>query len=284
MKRKTRKDGDGVRFRSTAMATLSLLSIAAVAYLAIAALSGASGAVNLHAQGLPDIAAPARPTSPARPNTPSRPTSPASPAVPATIAPTATELRVATWNVRDCAAFDSATTSRVPLHEYVARTVKDARADVIVFEEIQSDEDKGGDIALLSVALAREGWAMPFVAVVNAKGEDDLAVFSRYKITNYGSVLDPDGTEPWPRPGIFASIEAEGGALDIYGFHFKAMGDQKSEKTRRAQAKALGLHLIASYGESLSNEGHRSRRRFQHCQRLRSPRFIFDDQRIEARR
>lgn len=219
-----------MRFRPFAAAALSLLTIGAVAYLATVPLSGRSGNVLLHAE-------PAAPVAP-----------------PISEGAAGPALRVATWNVRDCAAWDAAAKERIPLHDYVARTIKDARADIVVLEEIQSDEDKGGDIALLSVALAKEGWAMPFVAVVNAKGEDDLAVFSRLKISDYGSVLEPGKTDPWPRPGIRASVEVAGTFLDVYGFHFKAMGDEKSESTRKAQARALALHLLAVYGESLPSK------------------------------
>jgi len=170
---------------------------------------------------------------------------------PAALPSDSTMVRLATWNVRDCAAWDDASKTRIPLHDYVARSIKEARVDIVVLEEIQSDQAKGGDIALLSVALAKEGWAMPFVAVVNAKGEDDLAIFSRYKIEESGSVIKPASGDPWPREGIFASIDLGGISLDVYGFHFKAMGDAESEKTRRAQAKAIGNHLFSFYGESL---------------------------------
>ena len=92
---------------------------------------------------------------------------------------------------------------------------------------------------------------MPYVAVVDARGEDDLAVFSRRRIDRQGPVLEPGTAGAWPRPGIFASIEAGGGRLDLYGFHFKAMGDEKSAAARRAQAEALGDYLRASYGGGL---------------------------------
>ncbi|PKL05703.1 MAG: hypothetical protein CVV53_08130, partial [Spirochaetae bacterium HGW-Spirochaetae-9] len=143
-------------------------------------------------------------------------------------------VRIATWNVRDCAASDAATGTRISLHDNVALTIKEAEADIIVLQEIQSDEAKGGDIALLSVALARAGWAMPYVAVVDTRGEDDLAIFSRYRIAEQGPVLEPGKNDPWPRSGIHASIDLGGQRVEVLGFHFKAMGDEKSEKTRRA--------------------------------------------------
>jgi endonuclease/exonuclease/phosphatase family metal-dependent hydrolase len=230
MRKKPLAAASGNRFRSLAAATLSLLTIGAVAYLAIAPISGNSGNVLLQAQEKP-VPALDRPVP---------------------LAP-ATTLRIATWNVRDCAATDPSTKERLSFHEQIAITIRDARADIVVLEEVQSDEGKGGDIALLSVALAREGWAMPYVAVVNARGEDDLALFSRLKITEYRSVLDPSQGDPWPRPGIFASIDAGETMLDIYGFHFKAMGDATSEKARLAQAEAIGQYLVATYGLSLSS-------------------------------
>ncbi len=251
------------RWRSLATAALSLLTIAAVVFLVVSAFSGSPNNVLLQAQENPtlEIQAPLKP-APLKQDT--LKAAPAAPAVKEAPAPGTVgtvgalgaadpSLRVATWNVRDCAAMDAASNSRVALHDFVARSIKAARADIIVLEEIQSDESKGGDIALLSVALAREGWAMPFVAVVNARGEDDLAIFSRYRIADYGPVLEPAKTDPWPRPGIRASIQAGSGSLDLYGFHFKAMGDEKSERARRAQAEALGLHLLAAYGEGLTS-------------------------------
>lgn len=233
MKGKPPAASGGLRLRSLASAALSVLSIAAVAYLVLAPVSGRPGSVPLQAQTKPAPAA-----------------SPGS----GTVSPgPEIALRVATWNVRDCAAWDPVAKERIALHDYVARMIREARADIIILEEVQSDEGKGGDIALLSVALAREGWAMPYVAVVNAKGEDDLAVFSRYKIEDYRPVLEPGPSDNWPRPGIFASIEAGGALLDVYGFHFKAMGDAASERARRAQAEALGRYLVATYGPGLSS-------------------------------
>ncbi len=237
----------GRRFRPLAAAILSVLTIGAVAFLAVAPISGRPGNVLLHAE---EQASPQSPSAlPASP----RPPAPKAADSKAQEAGSGTTLRVATWNVRDCAAYEPASKTRIPLHDYVARTIKASSADVIVLEEIQSDEGKGGDIALLSVSLAREGWSMPFVAVVNARGEDDLAIFSRYRIADYGPVLDPAEGDAWPRPGIFASVDSGAAEVDIYGFHFKAMGDKKSETARRSQAEALGRHLAAVYGETLSS-------------------------------
>lgn len=240
----------GHRLRGLASAALSVLSIAAVAYLVIAPVSGKPGKVQLQAQTKPVPAT--LPTD--APPLPAAPASlPAAPTIPTGPSP-ALALRVATWNVRDCAAWDSEKKERIALHDRVARMIKNARADIIILEEVQSDESKGGDIALLSVALAREGWAMPYMAVVNAKGEDDLAVFSRYAIEEYRPVLEPGPGDAWPRPGIFASIDVSGTTLDVYGFHFKAMGDAASEKARLSQAEALGRYLSATYGVELTKK------------------------------
>ena len=230
----SRKGGAG----SLARTTLGVMTLASVVILLVLALTGSPRNVLVQAQERPVPAlAPIRAPAPAPP-----PSAPRSDSL---------VIRLATWNVRDCAAWDEAAKTRIPLHDYVARTIKEARTDIVLLEEIQSDESKGGDIALLSVALAREGWAMPYVAVVNARGEDDLAVFSRYRIAESGSVLEPAKGEPWPRQGIFASIDTGAGFLDLYGFHFKAMGDAGAEEARRAQAKALGDHILTVYGDSL---------------------------------
>ena len=231
------------RFGRAAAAAVSALTVAAVAYLAVAAASPGPKNTLLQAaeRPSPPPAAAAAPSA----------ESPKAPSLPPAAEGQTSTLRVATWNVRDCAAYDAARKERVALHDYVAGSIKAAAADVIVLEEIQADGSKGGDIALLSVALARAGWAMPYVAVVDAKGEDDLAVFSRRRIDRQGPVLEPGVKGSWPRPGIFASIEVDGGRLDLFGFHFKAMGDSKSASARRAQALALGDYLRAAYGAGL---------------------------------
>jgi len=227
------------RFGKAAAAALSALTVAAVAYLAIAAASPVPKNTLLQAAE--------RPSPP-----PSALAAPSPEKSKPAAAPPGSTLRVATWNVRDCAAWDASRKERVALHDYVAGTIKAAAADVIVLEEIQADGSKGGDIALLSVALARAGWAMPYVAVVDAKGEDDLAVFSRRSIDRQGPILEPGAKGAWPRPGIFVSVEAGSRKLDVYGFHFKAMGDAKSVSARKAQAEALGEYLRATYGTGLA--------------------------------
>lgn len=161
------------------------------------------------------------------------------------------KLRVGTWNLRDCAATDKAG-ERVSFHNSIAGAIKDAGVDIIVLEEVQVDSKKGGDIALLSVALAEAGWAMPYVCSIDPAGEDDLAIFSKYPIRSSGEFTEPSGSDQWPRPGISASIEVDGARLDVFGFHFKAMSDHGSEAERRAQASAVARELEARYGSELS--------------------------------
>jgi endonuclease/exonuclease/phosphatase family metal-dependent hydrolase len=257
-----------VKFRSAAAAGLIVLGVAAVLTLALLPLFGHSGSVDIYAGTAP--AALSAPVS--APKASPRATPPAA-ATTASAIPATTEtssdapptgrtnaknqaqaLRVGSWNVRDCAAWDEASSEKIALHDYVAATVRDAKADIMLFQEIQSDEGKGGDIALLSVALARQGWAMPYTAVVNAKGEDDLAVFSRYKIEAEEKVLEPSAADPWPRPGIYAEVEVAGSSVYLYGFHFKAMGDEKSEAARKAQALALAAELAKRHVGSLDKD------------------------------
>lgn len=229
--------------REKAVAGLSFLTLAAVLALVAAAFAGGPNTVLLQAQEQPAPTALRPPVAaPAQSPTQTLPASGAS------------SFIIASWNVRDCAASDKSTGERISLHDTIALTIKEARADIIVLQEIQSDDAKGGDIALLSVALARAGWAMPYVAVVDVRGEDDLAIFSRYRIAEQGPVLDPGQADPWPRSGIYASIDLGVMRLDLLGFHFKALGDEKSEKTRRAQAQALGRHLTATYGAELATK------------------------------
>ncbi|MCE5256581.1 MAG: endonuclease/exonuclease/phosphatase family protein [Spirochaetaceae bacterium] len=160
-------------------------------------------------------------------------------------------VRIATWNLRDCAANDKSG-ARISFHDSIAEAIRDAGIGIIVLEEVQVDSKKGGDIALLSVALAKADWSMPYVCSIDPKGEDDLAIFSRYPIHTSGQVLAPEGKDPWPRPGIFASIDIDGTRLDVFGFHFKAMSDANSEAARKAQAAAMADQLEVRYGSGLS--------------------------------
>ncbi len=256
-----------MKFRSAAAASLILLGVAAILGLAILPLFGHSGTVLIHA-GQEPASQPATEPAPAVLTVTTVRTAPevSSPNTPAASTPfsssppgedeksTSRKLRVGSWNVRDCAAWDDAAKERIALHDYVAATIRDAQADVMLFQEIQSDESKGGDIALLSVALAKQGWAMPYTAVINAKGEDDLAVFSRYKIEGEESILEPAAADPWPRPGIYARIEVAQIPIHLYGFHFKAMGDAKSEAARKAQASAVAEALAERHAGALEED------------------------------
>lgn len=261
-----------MKFRSAASAGLIVLGVAAVLALALLPLFGHSGTVDIYTgaaptalsapasspkgttTAIPPSAAPDASAIPAPAGAPTETSTGAPPSGRAKAKNAAQALRVGSWNVRDCAAWDEASKERIALHDYVAATVRDAEADIMLFQEIQSDEGKGGDIALLSVALARQGWAMPYTAVVNARGEDDLAVFSRYKIEAEEKVLEPSAADPWPRPGIHAEVEIAGSLVHLYGFHFKAMGDEKSEAARKAQAQALAADLAKRHPGSLDKD------------------------------
>jgi len=243
-----------VKFRSAATACLIVLAVAAVLGLAILPFFGHGGTVRIYADQAPGaVSAPESDPLVSTTRVVPPATTPAAPELPTATNPSpAAEakgknqalIRVGSWNVRDCAAWDEAAKERIALHDYVAATIRYAQVDLVsVSRQILSDEGKGGDIALLSVALAKQGWAMPYTAVVNAKGEDDLALFSRYKIGAEEKVLEPSASDPWPRPGIYARVEVAGTSLHLYGFHFKAMGDEKSEAARKAQALALARSL-----------------------------------------
>ncbi len=167
-------------------------------------------------------------------------------------APGRAGLRVATWNLRDCAARDPATKTELLLHGDIARFMAIAMPDIAVFQEVQVDGARGGDIVLLSEALIEAGWKMPYTAVVDTRGEDDIAIFSRFEIVNSGSVLTPAAGDPWPRAGAYAEVSFSGARIHVYGFHFKAMGDSASEYARKAQAQALQANLVARYGSGLT--------------------------------
>lgn len=234
-----------MKFRSAAATSLILLGVAVILALAILPLFGHSGTVLIHTDQGQTLESPLKPALQELTTAPVAAVNEASAGV---------TLRIGSWNVRDCAAWDEAAGERIALHDYVAAAVRKAEADVMLFQEIQSDESKGGDIALLSVALAKQGWSMPYTAVVNAKGEDDLAIFSRYKIEAEERLLEPTEADPWPRPGIYARIGAAQTPLHLYGFHFKAMGDAKSEAARRAQASALVKVLAERHSGSLDSD------------------------------
>lgn len=232
-------DARGGKPLRLARAALCLLIVATVAFLAVFPLLTGKSDILLSAQESGKAARTVDP-SPAAP----------SPGAEETRAGNL-RLRVATWNVRDCAAYDASTKERLSLHDGIAAGIRDARADIVVLQEIQADGSKGGDMALLSVALAKAGWAMPYVAFVDAKGEDDLAVFSRYRILASRPVLEPGAGRSWPRPGIHASILVDGTRLEIFNFHFKAMDDRQSLDSRAAQALALADLIRSEYGGSI---------------------------------
>lgn len=217
-------------------AVMSVLTLAAVLGLFVIAIGQKSGSLRISAQET--VLSPPK-TFPAE-----------TPAITASAIP----IRIANWNIHDCAFYNAKTKEREPLHQYVAKALHEAKVDIVVFEEIQGDTKKGGDIALLSVSLAKEGWSMPYVALSTSKSEDDIAVFSRYKIVESGQVLVPGSSDLWPRPGIYARISLGSQDLDIYGFHFKAMDDEKSHEARLAQAKALADLLISRYEAELSQK------------------------------
>ncbi len=169
-------------------------------------------------------------------------------------APASVSLRVATWNLRDCSARDPVTKAELLLHQDIARFLAETRPDIAVFEEIQVDGARGGDMAKLSEALAAAGWDMPYTAVVDTKGEDDIALFSRFEILGSGPVLRPSNNDPWPRAGLQAQLSVSGLRLHVFGFHFKAMGDSASENAREAQARALQALLAKEFGEGLRTE------------------------------
>lgn len=222
-------------------ALMSALTLIAVVGLLVIAFGQKNGALKISAQEI----LPASPTQTL--NAPHE-----SPKKPDAGKNETITIRIANWNIHDCALYNAKTKEREPLHTYVAQALHEARVDIVVFEEIQGDNKKGGDIALLSVALAKEGWSMPYVAISTSKSEDDIALFSRYKIIESGQVLEPDSSALWPRPGIYARISVGAQKLDVYGFHFKAMDDAKSQEARLAQAKALESLLIARYGSELA--------------------------------
>lgn len=240
-----------MKLRSAVATGFAILSLVVVLLLAALPFLGYSGAVAVHAEASPG---PAIQTQTEKTKNPVLPQPSPTTLLPSQNVGTNTSLKIASWNVRDCAVYDSASKERISLHDYVAATLRESGADIAILQEIQSDESKGGDIALLSVALAKQGWAMPYTAVVNAKGEDDLAVFSRYKIEAQGDILQPAADDPWPRPGIYSLIEIGEEKLHVYGFHFKAMGDSESEAARKAQARALALALKSRHGDSITTD------------------------------
>ena len=162
-------------------------------------------------------------------------------------------LRVATWNLRDCAARDPISKAEILLHDDIARFLAKSEIDIAVFEEVQVDKAKGGDIALLAGALAKAGRPMPYTAIADTKGEDDIAIFSRYEIVSQEVILIPLKGDPWPRSGLHAVISISGKLLHVFGFHFKAMGGLESENARIAQARALADLLRYKFSDELKS-------------------------------
>ncbi len=152
-------------------------------------------------------------------------------------------LTIATWNVRDCAIVDKKTGIRTNLHDSIARVTKNAGADILVLEEVQSDSKPGGDMTSLSFALAKEGWTMPYTAILETGTQDDIAILSRYRIVSQESVARADRKGDWPRPALLARIDVKGRELTVIGLHLKALSDADSLGKRRAQARALADYL-----------------------------------------
>jgi endonuclease/exonuclease/phosphatase family metal-dependent hydrolase len=189
-------------------------------------------------------AGPAKPSQETKPKASGRsgvsaPAGAATPAAAPKADSAALSLRVLSWNLRDCAATDGKTGERLALHEPIAEVLASLRPDIAAFEEIQQDDEKGGDIALLQVALAKAGWAMPYQTSIETGGQDDIALFSREPILSSEAVLEPGPSDSWPRPGLHAVVDAQRAKLDVFVFHFKAMPDKDSEFSRKAQAKAV---------------------------------------------
>jgi len=222
---------------------MGILTSASVVFLVLLAVTGKPAAIDLHNGGNGDPVAATKPSHEPAAKTVTGP--------PVSSPGDTLKVRVATWNMRDCAATD-ALGKRIALHAEIAQLIKETRVDVIVAEEVQVDSKKGGDIALLSVALAQAGWSMPYVYSIDPPGEDDLAVFSKYPIRDTGDIAAPQKGDAWPRAGIAATIDVQGKALHVFGFHFKAMGDSASEASRRAQALAVYNALNDKYGSSIS--------------------------------
>lgn len=201
-------------------------------------------AVNIMQPGLRVAAIPPLPAPAAATPAPAA-TSPG-PAT-ATPAPAAsaggTAVRVLSWNLRDCAATVAGTGERLSLHDAIAVTIAGIGPDLALLQEIQQDDEKGGDIALLQVALAKAGWSMPYQVSIETGGQDDLALFSRYPIRESEAVLQPAAQDPWPRPGLRAVVDFGAVEFEVYNFHFKAMADARSETARKAQAKAAAVLL-----------------------------------------
>jgi endonuclease/exonuclease/phosphatase family metal-dependent hydrolase len=153
------------------------------------------------------------------------------------------ELTLATWNVRDCAIVDKKTGIRSNFHAEIARIVKNAGVDILVLQEIQAEGEPGADVTSLGFALAKAGWTMPYTAVLETGTEDDLAIFSRYRIMSQETVAAPAWKGAWPRAGLLVRIDAKGRELTVIDLHLKAMSDSASLEQRRAQAKALADYL-----------------------------------------
>ncbi len=153
------------------------------------------------------------------------------------------ELTVATWNVRDCAIVDTKTGIRTSFHQEIARVVKNAGVDILVLQEVQAETRQGADVTSLGFSLAKAGWTMPYTAILDTGTEDDMAIFSRFRITSQEPVASPGKDRGWPRPGLLVRIDLGGRELMVIDLHLKAMSDSGSLGQRRAQARALADYL-----------------------------------------
>ncbi|MDH7484418.1 MAG: endonuclease/exonuclease/phosphatase family protein [Spirochaetales bacterium] len=163
-------------------------------------------------------------------------------------------LRIATWNVHDCQAVNKKTGQVLLLHSILAQSIARERIDIIALQEVQTKGTRGSDIEPLQQALMAEGWSMSYHAVASTQQGDDLAIFSRYPVEQYGIVSQP-ADAAWPRAGLHATIRIHDRELVVYNFHFKAFDDPRSLEIRRAQAAALAAHLRTRFKDGIQKAG-----------------------------
>lgn len=153
-------------------------------------------------------------------------------------------LSIATYNVYDFAN-ENAYTS-------IAHFIYDFNIDLIIFQEIQPEDEMPLTEALLTLDVD-----MPHVAFSQSGGygDDYIAIFSRFPIINPETILTETYTDPVSnnqydmyslRPVLKATITPFDTPMTLYGAHLKAQYPYNCNnciERRRAQAHALESYI-----------------------------------------
>lgn len=160
------------------------------------------------------------------------------------------ELRVLVFNIH--AGKDAA---RVDNLARVAALVREARADVVLLQEVDSATARSGGVDQLAVLASRTGMHGAYGSTLDFQGGAyGLAVLSRYPIASHRIIVLPSdppaprsGAGREPRGAFVVALTTPIGALHVIDTHLDASAD---DRWRREEALA-----IAKLADSLNAAG-----------------------------